>query len=68
MLEAILAALGCDSSLDGPLPVLPLPVAKGPLLMVGSGESVGSGATKGFFSMLPSTIGGFVPGKKHIGL
>jgi hypothetical protein len=49
VLEVILVALGWDKSLAAPL------------LTAGSVESVGSGATKGFFRMLPSTIGGLVP-------
>ena len=50
VLDAMLAALGCDRSLAGPL------------LMVGSVESDGSGMAGGFFRMLPSTVvDGLVP-------
>jgi hypothetical protein len=49
VLEAMLAALGWDKSLAGPL------------LMVDSDVSAGSGITGGFFRILPSTGGGFVP-------
>ena len=50
VLDAMLAALGWDKSLAGPL------------LGVDSAVSAGSGMTGGFFKILPSTGGGFVPG------